>query len=101
MQIGSDGFGTFNCNQTSVSVYVNEAAEGRDQFGKSYVRTLSMLTCAGRGRSRLTSINPKTEMLWLVLFAETEIHSLNIHVASHLLQSLLQGCPVLRELNRP
>ena len=39
--IGDDGFGDFVCGQCSVSVFVNEAAEGRDLFGKWY----STYTC--------------------------------------------------------
>lgn len=30
--IGSDGFGDFHCGQTSVSIWVNKDAEGRDRF---------------------------------------------------------------------
>jgi len=32
--IGDDGYGEFHCNETSVSIYVNQNAQGRDQFGK-------------------------------------------------------------------
>jgi len=34
--IEEDGFGEFVCGETSVSVFVNAAAPGRDLFGKSY-----------------------------------------------------------------
>lgn len=32
--IGEDGWATFRCPGTSLSVWVNAAAEGRDRFGK-------------------------------------------------------------------
>ncbi|KAF4635851.1 hypothetical protein G7Y89_g2223 [Cudoniella acicularis] len=32
--IGKDGFGTFTCPGTSLSVWVNKEADGRDKFGK-------------------------------------------------------------------
>jgi len=32
--IGDDGFGNFICPGTSLSVWVNRDAEGRDRFGK-------------------------------------------------------------------
>ena len=32
--IDDDGYGLFPCPGTSVSVYVNKNAEGRDRFGK-------------------------------------------------------------------
>ncbi|CRK28813.1 hypothetical protein BN1708_004794 [Verticillium longisporum] len=34
--IGDDGFGVFVCGQTSVSVFVNREAEGRDKFGGEF-----------------------------------------------------------------
>ena len=34
VEIGSDGYAMFQCSGTSVSVWVNKEAPGRDQFGK-------------------------------------------------------------------
>lgn len=52
MTIGDDGFGEFHCGLCSVSVYVNEKAEGRDLFGKSSVPSTSRLTSLGKTYSR-------------------------------------------------
>lgn len=37
--IGDDGFGEFRCHPTSVSVFVNERAEGRHGLGKYIIET--------------------------------------------------------------
>jgi alpha-amylase len=42
--IGEDGFGEFVCGECSVSVFVNEAAEGRELFGKWYLSKCNTLT---------------------------------------------------------
>lgn len=34
VKIGEDGFGEFVCPGTSLAVWVNKDAEGRDRFGK-------------------------------------------------------------------
>jgi len=34
--IGADGFGVFTCGQTSVSIWVNMAAEGREKFKRPF-----------------------------------------------------------------
>ncbi|KAK3387298.1 glucan 1,4-alpha-maltohexaosidase [Podospora didyma] len=34
--IGADGFGEFTCGQTSVSIWVNKDAEGRDRFNAKF-----------------------------------------------------------------
>ncbi|EON96281.1 putative alpha-amylase protein [Phaeoacremonium minimum UCRPA7] len=36
VEIGEDGFGEFVCGQTSVSIFVNKDAEGRDKFAESF-----------------------------------------------------------------
>ncbi|KAK4444044.1 glycoside hydrolase superfamily [Podospora aff. communis PSN243] len=34
--IGGDGYGTFTCGQTSVSIWVNKHAEGRERFSEEF-----------------------------------------------------------------
>ena len=55
MIIGEDGFGEFVCEQCSVSIFVNEGAEGRDLFGKWCSLLIAMLNSKVRTCSRLIS----------------------------------------------
>ena len=59
--IGEDGFGEFMCSQCSVSVFVNEAAEGRDLFGKRYATYTSGVTSSVGEYLRLISIKTRNE----------------------------------------
>ena len=68
--IGEDGFGEFVCAECSVSVFVNEAAEGRDQFGKRYYLTFTQTNLIVRTCSRSISIRITSSRLYHPIFVE-------------------------------
>jgi hypothetical protein len=53
VEIDEDGFGDFVCGGCSVSVFVNEAAEGRELFGKWYAFLSFLLTVYSEGAFKI------------------------------------------------
>jgi hypothetical protein len=53
VKIGDDGFGDFVCGQCSVSIFANEAAEGRDLFGKRYIPLVNKLTQRSKDKFKI------------------------------------------------